>query len=146
VTIIPIILRNLAPSSGFDPQEVWEKEQKLDALERDQEDEEENANSGKKGKKEKKKVVKKKDAIIANNKIAKVDKLFERDMEIITNKKRDGKSKSDLFLTLHYLLLTLSLLFAVLLWISEIKSKLLLPSSSSCLRSSPLPFPRKSAP
>jgi DNA-binding PucR family transcriptional regulator len=95
ITTIPIILRNLAPSSGFDPQEVWEKEQKLEAQERDQqEEEEENANSsGKKGKKEKKKVVKKKDAIIANNKIAKVDKLFERDMEIISNKKRDGKSK-----------------------------------------------------
>ena len=33
-TTIPVILRNLAPRSGFDPQEVWKREQKLEEEER----------------------------------------------------------------------------------------------------------------
>jgi hypothetical protein len=99
ITTIPIILRNLAPTSGFDPQEVWEKEQELEANEKkelEEKEEKEEGGNAKKPKKDKKKVVSKKDAIIAERKLTKDVEVLDRDMQRITNMKRSGTTKSSL--------------------------------------------------
>jgi hypothetical protein len=96
ITTIPIILRNLAPTSGFDPQEVWEKEQEIEANEKkesEEKEEKEEGNGSKKPKKDKKKVVSKKDAIIAERKVTKDVEVLDRDMQRITNMKRSGTTK-----------------------------------------------------
>ena len=96
ITTLPVILRDLAPSSGFDPQTVWRKEQELEEEERRRADEEAAAepkkgkDSGKKPKKDKKTVVSKAAAIIEEAEKKREKAEVEVDMQRIVSKKREG--------------------------------------------------------
>lgn len=89
VTTIPVILRDLAPSSGFDPQEVWKREQELEEEEErmTRSNADDNEKSSKKSKKNK---VSKKDVIIANQKKTKDAEVLQYDMERISTMKKSG--------------------------------------------------------
>ncbi|CAE7656643.1 unnamed protein product, partial [Symbiodinium microadriaticum] len=94
ITTLPVILRDLAPSSGFDPQAVWRREQELDEEEQRKAAEEaassskKDKDSGKKAKKEKKVTVSKGAAIIEEAEKKREKKEVEVDMQRITSKKR----------------------------------------------------------
>ena len=96
ITTLPVILRDLAPSSGFDPQAVWRREQELDEEEQRKAAEEaassskKDKDSGKKAKKEKKVTVSKGAAIIEEAEKKREKKEVEVDMQRITSKKREG--------------------------------------------------------
>jgi hypothetical protein len=66
MTTIPIILRDLAPTSGFDPQRVWEESKRDDEEVEETKASEESKDSGQKKQKKAAKSVSKKDTIIAN--------------------------------------------------------------------------------
>lgn len=96
ITTLPVILRDLAPSSGFDPQEVWRREQELDEEEQRRAIEAAEAtrkkDQGKKAKKEKKVAISKGAAIIEEAERQREKKEVEVDMQRITSKKREGSA------------------------------------------------------
>lgn len=80
VTHLPRILRDLAPTSGFDPQEVWKREQEMEAEEKG-DIRQKNARGRGSAKAEQ---------IRATQQELRKTALFERDAQIIASKKETG--------------------------------------------------------